>query len=116
MTHEVSRRSSLPGAMAWMLGLSVALAWLPFVGGLIAGFVGGRKAGNAGQAVLAAVLPGLVLGLLFLVAAPLLSWIPIVGPIFAGILGMGKWVLASVHLVPLLIGAIVGGVTADRHR
>ena len=39
----------------WMLVLSTLLFWLPVAGPLIAGFVGGRKAGGVMAAIVAAV-------------------------------------------------------------
>jgi hypothetical protein len=92
--------------MIWMFVLSILLFWLPVVGPLIAGFVGGRKAGSLGNAVLAALLPGIVVsvGLFFL--ASLLTGIPVLG----AIAGAGGLVLAFAHIGPLLLGAIVGAV------
>ena len=40
MTTGVTRRGSIPAAMAWMIGLSIALSWVPFLGSLVAGYVG----------------------------------------------------------------------------
>ena len=40
MSTQVARRGSIPKAMAWMIGLSVALFWIPLLGSFIAGFVG----------------------------------------------------------------------------
>ena len=64
MTNEGTHRGSIGSAMTWMLGLSILLFWMPLLGGLIAGFVGGRKAGKVSEAVLAVILPGLILGIL----------------------------------------------------
>src|SRR5437764_350415 len=63
-------RGSVGSAILWMFVLSVLLFWLPIFGPLIAGFVGGRKAGSVGNAIVAVILPGLVFGVvLFLLAS-----------------------------------------------
>ena len=56
---------SVSKAMVWMFVLSILLFWLPVAGPLIAGFVGGRKAGSVSNAILAAILPGLAVGAVF---------------------------------------------------
>ena len=50
-------RGSGRAAFFWILLLSVLLCWLPFVGPLVAGFVGGRKAVQGSRAFWAAVIP-----------------------------------------------------------
>jgi hypothetical protein len=112
MTNEVSRRGSIPRAMAWMIGLSAVLFWMPFLGGLIAGFVGGQKAGSPGRAVAAAILPGVIFGLVVFFLGGLFGWIPILGHLISMLAGMGGLVLSSLHVIPLLIGAVIGGMTA----
>jgi hypothetical protein len=101
-----SREGSLVSAMIWMFILSILLFWLPVVGPLIAGFVGGRKAGSLGNAVLAAILPGIIVSVVLFFLASLLTGIPV----FGAIAGAGGLVLAFAHIGPLLLGAIVGAV------
>ena len=36
------KKGSIGSAMLWMFVISILLFWLPVLGGLIAGFVGGR--------------------------------------------------------------------------
>ena len=62
-----SGRSSIVGASVWMLVISLLLFWLPFVGPLLGGVVGGRKAGGfvlvavqVGPMILGAILGGLM--------------------------------------------------------
>ncbi len=98
--------------MGWMIGLSIALSWIPFVGGLVAGFVGGRKAGGLGPAVAAVFLPGVVLFLVTLVVGSLLGWIPIIGQLWGAIAGLGGWAVSFLNVIPLLVGAVIGGATA----
>ena len=114
MTTDITRRGSIPGAMAWMIGLSILLSWIPIFGGLIAGYVGGSKAGSVGRAVAAVFLPGLILWVTMIFLGPLLASIPILGAIFTTIAGLGAFAVSTMHMIPLLIGAILGGKVAER--
>ena len=49
--------------MFWMVVLSVLLVWLPGLGPLIAGIVGGKLAGDVLTGLLAALLPGILLAI-----------------------------------------------------
>lgn len=100
------RPGSIGSAILWMFVLSLLLFWLPIIGPLIAGFVGGRKAGNVGDAILAVILPALVFGAVLFFIASVLTGLPVVG-FFAG---AGGVVLALAHVGPLLLGAILGAV------
>ncbi len=93
----------------WMFFISLLLFWLPFFGPLIAGFVGGKKAGDIGSALGAVFLPALVFGILFFVFGTTLTFMPLVG----ALAGAGGFIMA-VGLIsgPLLIGAILGGALA----
>ena len=54
--------------MIWMFIISLLLIWLPGLGPLIAGIVGGKTAGGVLSGLMAAMLPGLLLaGGLFLI-------------------------------------------------
>lgn len=112
MTFEGTKRGNIGSAMAWMIGLSILFFWMPLFGGLIAGFVGGRKAGRVPEAIVAAILPGLILGILTFLLGGLLGGIPIIGQIFGVIAGMGYLLLSFVNVIPLLIGAVIGALTA----
>ncbi len=101
-------RGSLLGAITWMFVISLLLFWMPVAGPLIAGFVGGQKAGGLGRALLATFLPSVVLGVaLFALAASLTGW-----PVLGMIAGAGGLVLALSQVGVLLIGAIIGGLLA----
>lgn len=113
MTSELSRRGSIPNAMAWMIGLSALLFWMPVIGGLIAGYVGGHKAGTPARGALAAILPGLMFTAFIMLFGGLLASIPIIGQVFALLAGMGAIVLSTINLIPLVIGALIGGYTAQ---
>ncbi len=97
---------SVGSAILWMFVLSLLLFWLPIFGPLIAGFVGGRKAGSVGNAILAVILPGIVFGVMLFFLASILTGLPVIG-FFAGAGGVG---LAFIHIGPLLVGAIVGAI------
>jgi hypothetical protein len=111
MGMELSRRGSIPQAMAWMFGLSAGLFWWPVLGGLIAGFVGGRKAGDPGRALAAAIPTAALAFISMFLLGGFFSLIPIIGPIFGSISGA---VLGTVHAIPLVIGALIGGYAANK--
>jgi hypothetical protein len=100
------REGSVMSAMLWMFVLSILLFWVPVLGPLVAGFVGGRKAGGVGNAVLAVFLPGVIFGLAFFFLATMLTAMPL----FGVIAGLGGLALAMIHVGPLLLGAILGAV------
>lgn len=99
--------SILMGAV-WMAVISILLFWLPFVGPLIAGVVGGKRAGGVGAALVAAFLPSVLLGVALFFLGTSLTGLPVVGVIF----GMGATVLALSGIGPLLLGAVIGGILA----
>jgi hypothetical protein len=101
-----SRNGSLLGASIWMFVLSLLLFWLPVVGPLIAGFVGGRKAGDLGNAVLAVFLPGILFGVVLFFLSTLFMGLPLLGLVA----GAGGLMLALAHVGPLLLGAILGAL------
>jgi hypothetical protein len=94
--------------MAWMFILSVLLFWLPVLGMFIAGLVGGRMAGGVGPAVGAVLLPGAVVAVVMFFLATALTGMPVLGAIAA----LGAWVLVVANVVPLLAGAVAGGILA----
>lgn len=97
--------------MNWMGGLSLLLFWLPVFGPLIAGLVGGYKAGTIGRAVLAVFLPAVLMGLLAAGAAAYLTEFMLWGVVA----GIGTVALMLLQIGPLLGGAILGGLTALVH-
>ncbi|GAB3682417.1 hypothetical protein [Salinisphaera aquimarina] len=102
------KQGSLVMAMIWMAVLSLLLFWLPLFGPLIAGFVGGRTAGSAGRGLLAAVLPAAVLCFLLVGFGTALIGLPVIGVIASASL----FLLIVVQSLPLLAGALVGGLMA----
>jgi hypothetical protein len=107
------RRGNLWSGMNWMAGLSLLLFWLPVVGPMIAGVVGGWKAGDLRRALLAVFLPAVGTGILVAVG---IGWLTHLA--FWGFLaGLGGLVLALLNVGPMLVGAIAGGIAAGfRHR
>src|SRR5215475_6047227 len=108
MGHPI-KRGSIASAIVWMFLLEMLLFWIPFAGSFIAGFVGGRKAGNLGNAVIAVFLPIVVFSILLGGLATAGVAIPLVG-MFAG---LGGFMFAALHVGPLLLGAVVGGLTVN---
>lgn len=100
------RPGSVGAAVGWMFLLSLLLFWLPFVGPLVAGFVGGRKAGGLGNAVIAVFLPAVIFGVALFFLSSFLTGMPLVGIIA----GAGGFALAASHIGLLLLGAILGAV------
>ena len=106
----IERRGSIGSAIVWIFIISVLLFWLPVIGPLIAGIVGGKKAGGVGSAMIAVFLPGIFFAIILFLLASSLTGIPLLG----AIAGAGGFILSIAHIGPLLIGAIIGGVIGSR--
>jgi hypothetical protein len=92
----------------WMFLISILLFWLPGIGSLVAGIVGGKVAGGVGKGLLAALVPAFGLAVLLFFFATMLT-----GMIAIGVLaGLGGFALGLVHIGMLMLGAIVGGLIA----
>jgi hypothetical protein len=100
------RTGSVTSAIIWMFILSIVLFWLPILGPLIAGFVGGRKAVTVPNALLAVFLPAILIGLALFFFASLITGVPLIG----FLAGAGGVALATAHIGPLLFGAIIGAL------
>lgn len=94
--------------MIWMAVISLLLFWLPAIGPLIAGIVGGKVAGSIGGGFMAALLPGILLSIALFFAGTLLTGIPMIGVVAS----MGVFMLILINIIPLLIGALIGGLLA----
>jgi hypothetical protein len=103
-----AKKGSIGAGIVWMFIISLLLFWLPVIGPLIAGLVGGKKSGGVGNALLAVFLPGIVFGVLLFILATALTGIPLIG----SIAGAGGLILCLAHVGPLLVGAIIGGLIA----
>jgi len=103
-----AEKGSVIMGMIWMAVISLLLFWLPAVGPLIAGIAGGKVAGGVGAGFMAALLPGILLSIVLFFAGTFLTGIPVIGVIA----GMGVFVLILINIIPLLIGALIGGLLA----
>jgi hypothetical protein len=103
---------SLVSAMNWMGGLSLLLFWVPVAGPLVAGLVGGVKAGTVGRAIAAVFLPAILTGAMAAIGVTYLAeWYP-----WGLLAGLGGVVISLLNIVPLLAGALVGGAVAPLLR
>lgn len=100
------RQGSILLAMIWMALISLLLFWLPLLGPLIAGIVGGKTAGSVGRGFVAALLPSALLAVLLFVFGTALTGVPLIG-ILAG---AGVFVLVVFQSGPLIVGALIGGL------
>jgi hypothetical protein len=105
--QEINNGSLLAG-MFWMIVLSVLLFWLPGLGPLLAGIVGGKLAGDVLTGLLAALLPGLLLALGLFFFGTFFTGLPVIGALLAG----SSMILYLFYVPPLLIGALIGGLLA----
>ncbi len=93
-------------AMLWMTFLSLILCWIPMIGALVAGLVGGKKAGGIMAAIVAVFLPAILIGILMFAFTSVFTGIPGMGVLA----GLGVSTLTAINVGPLLIGAIVGAI------
>lgn len=105
---EPKRKGNILSAMGWIFLISILLFWLPVVGPLIAGIVGGKKAGGVGAAIAAVFLPIIVTGVALFFFSTALIGLPLIG----AFIGLGASVFLAAHVGPLLLGAIIGGLLA----
>lgn len=96
-------------AAGWMLALSLLLGWIPILGPLAAGFIGGRKAGAPSAALTAAILPALLAGALVWV---LVYALPELGAIVATIFATASAIWLVIQMGLVLLGALIGGWSA----
>lgn len=98
-------------AALWMIGITIALFFLPLINGLIGGVVGGYKAGDWKRALVAAVLPAVIVTVAL--------WILLIAfelPIVGFIAGAAAGVLILLADVGIFIGALIGGTYAQNRR
>ncbi len=101
-------KGSVMMGMMWMFVISLLLIWLPGLGPLIAGIVGGKTAGGVMKGFLAALLPGLILAVTLFAFGSVFTGLPVIGAIIAG-----SGILLYLLYIPiLLIGALIGGLLA----
>ena len=103
-----NKNGSVVSGTLWILLISILLFWLPTFGPLIAGFVGGKKAGGVGAGIMAAFLPAVILTVLLFTFSTALTTMPVIG----AVAGAGIFMLMVFQIGPLLLGAIIGGLMA----
>lgn len=108
MTTPASSRGSIGAGLLWMSGLALLLIWLPVLGPVIAGFVGGKKAGSVFRAFVAAIIPSVVLTILAMIFTTMLSGVPIIGVLA----GFGTMIFLVGNIGPMLLAALIGGAMA----
>ena len=106
---RVANRGDIAAGMSVMLMLSVLLSWIPGLGTLVAGIVGGKLVSGFGAAFVTALLPGAVIGVLLFFLATLFTGLPLIGVVA----GMGGLALAGTQVAALLLGAVIGGLLAS---
>jgi hypothetical protein len=106
---QAEKKKSILGGAGWMAALLLFLFWIPLLGAFLAGFVGGRKAGDVGSALLAVLALAVALPIVLLIVGSGLSSLPLVG----AILGASSFLFFFAEIIPLLIGAVIGGATAN---
>jgi hypothetical protein len=102
------RRGSIVAGALWMFLISLLLFWLPVLGPLIAGLVGGQRAGGVGAAIAAVFLPAVFVGILLFVLFTAVG-LPLIGVLTGGLAFL---TVAATLIGPLLIGALLGGLLA----
>jgi hypothetical protein len=107
MSTRATQEGSVGSALLWMVGLSILLFWLPTIGPLVAGFVGGRKAGGVGPALIAAIIPAVLVAALIFPLGTLVS-LPVIG----ALVGAGLFFVILFQSAPLLIEVLIGGALA----
>lgn len=89
-----------------MLLLAVLLSWLPILGPLVAGFVGGRMIGDEKRALAVALIPA--------VALAIVLWLIMAAfdlPVLGAVAGFAALVIVAIQEVPLIVGAWFGGAS-----
>ncbi len=109
MNTVVHPHGNIVSGALWILGLSILLFWLPVVGPLLAGFVGGKKSGGVAHGIVAVFLPAMLVGAFFFMFGTLLTGLPLIG----FIAGTGSFLATGSGVGMLLVGAIIGGVCAE---
>ena len=97
------------GAMVVMVLVELVLFWAPVIGPIAAGLLGGWVAGSPGTAMLAAILPAILVGILLFLAFAYLQL-----PMLGGFLGLGVTVYLIVTRILLILAAAAGGLLASR--
>lgn len=95
-------------ASIYMVLITLALFFLPLLNGIIGGAVGGYKAGTPGRAMLAALLPAVVVGAGLWIIFGVFG-----GPVLGFFAGAAAGLLVILADVGMFIGAVIGGYFAE---
>ena len=97
----------------WMVLISILLFWLPVLGPLLAGFVGGKTAGGIGGGIMAVFLPAIIMIILivFIPTVITVGSVPVIGALLVTIFSLGI-IFVALQVGLLLVGAIIGGLFA----
>ena len=102
-------RSSIVAGSLWMIGVTLLLFFLPLINGIIGGAIGGYKVGGAKRAMVAAILPSVVVAVgLWLIFALFEA------PVWGLLAGVTAAALVALADVGIFIGAAIGGALANR--
>lgn len=108
--NNIERRSSsVLGGAVLMIVISALLFFLPAINGFVGGLVGGYKVGSLGRAIMAALLPALVLAAFVWLVMAVFN-LPVVGLLS----GLALWVVLVLSSVSLVVGAAIGGAMAAK--
>ena len=98
-------------AALWMVGITLALFFLPLINGLIGGAIGGYKAGTWRRALVAALIPAVVVAIAL--------WVLLIAfelPIVGFVAGATAGIVIFVADLGILVGALAGGAYAESRR
>lgn len=103
---------SVMKAALYMGVISLLLIWLPIIGPVVAGIAGGKAARTVGKALVASVIPSIVLaaGMFALLTAFEL-------PVIGAVSGLAVFLFILIGDIPMMIAAAaVAAVTPDHER
>jgi hypothetical protein len=95
----------------WMVGISLALFFLPAINGLVGGLVGGYKVGTPRNALIAAILPAVVIGVGLVLFFSVLGF-----PVLGFFSGAAVASLIALSEIGLLVGAWIGGFVRSQKK
>lgn len=101
-------RKNIVIASLWMVGISVALFFLPLINGLVGGAVGGYKAGTWKRGLIAALIPAAVVSVA--------TWVILIAadaPVIGLFTGTAVGVLILLADMGIFVGAAIGGYMAQ---
>lgn len=102
-------RGSVIKAALYMSVISLLLIWLPIVGPVVAGIAGGKAARTVGKALLASVIPSILVGAALFAILNAFE-LPLIGALS----GIAVFVFVLVGDIPMAIAAAaVAAVTPD---